>query len=76
MMKKALFCVLVCILLLLSVIIPVTGSIGSEKESHLRSTSGNFLFVGGSGPGNYSTIQGAINAATNGDTVFVYDDSS
>jgi parallel beta-helix repeat protein len=33
---------------------------------------GNTLYVGGSGPGNYSTIQGAIDAATPGDTVFVY----
>jgi nitrous oxidase accessory protein len=30
------------------------------------------LYVGGSGPGNYTTIQEAINNATNGDTVFVY----
>ena len=36
----------------------------------------NTLYVGGSGPGNYSTIQGAINAASDGDTIFVYDDSS
>lgn len=37
---------------------------------------GNTLYVGGSGPGNYSRIQYAINVATDGDTVFVYDDSS
>ena len=30
------------------------------------------LYVGGSGPGNYTTIQEAINNATNGDIVFVY----
>ena len=30
------------------------------------------LYVGGSGPGNYSGIQEAINNATEGDTVFVY----
>ena len=34
------------------------------------------LFVGGDGPGNYSKIQDAINDANDGDTVFVYDDSS
>jgi hypothetical protein len=34
------------------------------------------LYVGGSGPGNYSTIQGAIEDANDSDTVFVYDDSS
>lgn len=29
-------------------------------------------YVGGSGPGNYTTIQEAINNATSGDTIFVY----
>jgi parallel beta-helix repeat protein len=38
--------------------------------------SGNYLYVGGSGLGNYSKIQDAIDNASNGDTVFVYDDSS
>jgi nitrous oxidase accessory protein NosD len=35
-----------------------------------------WLYVGGSGPGNYTTIQAAVDNATDGDTVFVYDDSS
>lgn len=39
-------------------------------------TLGKWLFVGGSGPGNYSKIQDAINDSIDGDTVFVYDDSS
>ena len=34
------------------------------------------LYVGGSGPGNYTKIQDAIDDAFFGDTVFVYDDSS
>jgi len=33
---------------------------------------GNTLYVGGDGPGNYTTIQDAINNASNGDTIFVY----
>jgi nitrous oxidase accessory protein len=36
------------------------------------SGSGNTLYVGGVGPGNYTKIQDAINAASNGDTVYVY----
>ena len=32
----------------------------------------NWFYVGGSGPGNYSSIQDAIDNASNGDTVFVY----
>jgi len=35
-------------------------------------TVGNTLYVGGSGPGNYSSIQDAINTSTDGDTIFVY----
>jgi len=34
------------------------------------------LYVGGSVPNNYTTIQSAIDDAVDGDTVFVYDDSS
>jgi parallel beta-helix repeat protein len=37
---------------------------------------GDILYVGGSGPGNYTSIQSAIDDASNGDTVYVYDDSS
>src|SRR3989442_3730774 len=33
---------------------------------------GATLYVGGSGPGNYTTIGAAITAANTGDTVFVY----
>jgi parallel beta-helix repeat protein len=43
------------------------------RQSYSRS---NILYVGGSGPGNYTTIQSAIDDASNGDTVYVYDDSS
>lgn len=38
--------------------------------------SDNTLYVGGSGPNNYTRIQDAINDSVDGDTVFVYDDSS
>jgi parallel beta-helix repeat protein len=36
----------------------------------------NILYVGGSGSGNYTKIQYAIDNASEGDTIFVYDDSS
>ena len=39
-------------------------------------TSGNILYVGGSGPGNYTKIQDAIDNSSHGDTVYVYNDSS
>jgi parallel beta-helix repeat protein len=56
-------------------ILPATGSILLEKST-VSTLDGNTLYVGGSGPGNYSKIQDAINDSSNGDTVFVYDDSS
>jgi nitrous oxidase accessory protein NosD len=37
-----------------------------------KATSENILYVGGSGPGNYSSIQSAINASSNGSTIYVY----
>ena len=39
-------------------------------------TPGNTLYVGGSGSNNYTSIQSAIDDAIDGDTVFVYNDSS
>lgn len=38
--------------------------------------SGAWIYVGGSGPGNYTRIQAAIDNATPGDTVYVYHDAS
>jgi pectin methylesterase-like acyl-CoA thioesterase len=47
-------------------------------HAHTSKTSldGDILYVGGSGEGNYTKIQDAIDNASDGDTVFVYDDSS
>ena len=39
-------------------------------------TDKNILYVGGPGGDNYTSIQDAIDAASNGDTVFVFDNSS
>ena len=43
-----------------------------SNEISTSTFGGNILYVGGSGPGNYSIIQDAIDAASDGDTVFVY----
>ncbi len=44
----------------------------TTKTNENTRTGGNTLYVGGSGPSNYSTIQAAINTADPGDTIFVY----
>jgi parallel beta-helix repeat protein len=58
------------ILLLVCVSIPSTGRV--MKQSSTVSYYGITLYVGGSGPGNYTKIQDAIDNASDGDTVFVY----
>jgi len=42
------------------------------KKSSSQTTRSNWLYVGGNGPGNYSKIQDAIDNASDGDTVFVF----
>jgi len=55
-------------------IIPSTAEV--REKSLLLTSDGTWWYVGGSGPGNYTTIQDAINDAGDGDTIFVFDDSS
>ena len=74
-MKKILRGFVVGVLLFLSTIVSVSATHVSEKASQPL-TMGDILYVGGSGPNNYTKIQDAINAAVNGNTVYVYDDSA
>jgi len=78
---------LVCVIMVLFIVtnfMPLAGSLSIENHDSTdnkmlyikASSNGKTLYVGGNGTGNYSTIQGAINDADWGDTVFVYDDSS
>ena len=52
-------------------ILPATESILLEKSA-VSTLDGNTLYVGGRGPGNYTSIQDAIDNASDGDTVFVF----
>jgi len=52
--------------------INVSGYRGESIASFFQYSSNKILYVGGSGPNNYSKIQDAINNAYSGDTVFVY----
>jgi len=73
--KKAL--TVAVILLLISVsVVPSTGTVVEKKPTMPTNCDGNTLYVGGSGHGNYTRIQDAIDNASDGDTVFVYDNSS
>lgn len=52
-----------------------TGQETIERNNFLNNNR-NTLYVGGTGEGNYTRIQYAIENASDGDTIFVYDDSS
>jgi len=69
-MKKKIVGILVC-MLLITTVLSVSGSV-IVKRTPISTSLGDILYVGGSGPGNYSTIQDAIDAASEGDTIFVY----
>jgi nitrous oxidase accessory protein len=56
--------------------VPLTGTIAFQKSTTPAFYGGKTLYVGGDEPGNYTRIQDAIDNASDGDTVFVYDDSS
>jgi parallel beta-helix repeat protein len=51
-------------------------AVDTAKKPIMPISNGKTLYVGGSGPNNYTRIQYAINDANDGDTVFVYDDSA
>ena len=78
-MKTKLIGIIIC-MLLIGTVLPVSGTVIIDKTP-LSTSNGKTLYVGGDGLGNYSTIQEAIENATDGnlfyrDTVFVLDDSS
>jgi parallel beta-helix repeat protein len=74
----------IIILFVLACIVPsIAGTIIEEYGLQDNKTpfidfnpSSNTLYVGGNGSGNYTNIQDAIDDASDGDTVFVYDDLS
>ena len=68
MMKKGIPIIIVVQLLILT----PTSSIATSERYQQSVSMGNTLYVGGSGPNNYTHIQEAINDASDGDTIFVY----
>jgi len=71
-MHKNILTVVGITILFLGLCITPSFAINNVKKTTNTIGSGNTLYVGGTGPGNYSTIQSAINDASDGDTVFVY----
>ena len=74
-MLKKIVGILACMLLIITAAIPMSGNV-LEKNISKKAYDRGTLYVGGSGPNNYTTITAAISAANPGDTVFVFCDSS
>lgn len=78
--KKGLVLGVIVLFVGAGVIPSISGTIGNLNELNSKQSIGilnrGILYVGGSGPNNYTRIQDAIDNASDGDTVFVLDDSS
>lgn len=68
---KLTFSIVTTLCLLAPIAQPVLGG-----TLHHQTTTGITIYVGGSGPGNYTTIQDAVDHASDGDIVYVYDISA
>ena len=67
---KKIIGILVCMLMIFT-ILPTSANIIVDR-TYDSTIFGNTLYVGGSGSGNYSSIQDAIDNASSNDTIFVY----
>jgi parallel beta-helix repeat protein len=74
MKKKFVKIKILFVILFLLICINIFPSIAklNEETAPLSSINSSILYVGGSGQGNYTHIQDAIDDASDGDTVFVY----
>jgi len=74
MEKKPLIGVSICavVLLVLGSLSNVVAYQAQDIEKPIPTSRGDWLYVGGSGPGNYTKIQDAINASSDGDIIYVY----
>jgi len=69
MLKKASVMIVLGLLITVS-FSPLLGS--AETTASESKTNGTTLYVGGSGPGNYSNIHDAYRNCSEGDTIFIY----
>lgn len=73
-MRKFLFTLFIMLLLMFPSC--STFPINNDLKNTLIFQTGNVLYVGGTGPGNYTTIQDAVNNSHDGDSVIVFDELS
>jgi len=71
-MHKNILTVVGITILFLGTCITPSVAVDTIEPSSIPNSNGKTLYVGGTGPNNYTTIQDAVDNASNGDTVFVY----
>lgn len=71
-MNKKIIGIFILVLLNLTILNASANIIVDRDRTYDSTMFGNTLYVGGSGPNNYTKIQDAINDAEDGDTVYVY----
>jgi len=67
-LKKHNLTLLVSLLILICCLVPSVNAVHIENFA----SDNSIYYVGGNGPSNFTTIQGAIDAASDDDTIFVY----
>jgi parallel beta-helix repeat protein len=72
---------MILLILILASVVPTSLGVPANNSDTIDQqikilNNGNILYVGGSGQGNYSSIQSAINDAADGDTIYIFNDSS
>jgi len=73
MKKSVLGIILIVLIIALFSGVNVISSIAERLTIDLiKNNDGNTIYVGGTGPGNYTEIQEAVDNAKDGDTIFVY----
>jgi len=76
MWRKGLVLGIIVLFVGASIVPGISGTIKNLNELNLRKSIATLdrgiLYVGGDGPGNYSKIQEAIDNASKGDTIFVF----
>jgi len=75
-MNKNILTVVGITTLFLGICITPSIAVDNIEQCSMPASNGKTLYVGGTGEGNYTTIQIAIYKANPGDTVFVYDEGS
>lgn len=74
-LMKLLIPLITIVLLISPSFLGLSYSIEKSKKFTFPNQYSKILYVGGDGPGNYTLIQDAIDNASDGDTVFVYNGS-